>query len=61
MGFLQTGTGALVSVGIGTFGASSIVALLSGTAATALAVLLLGRPYIASMVMNHDAETVVMH
>lgn len=61
MGCLQTGTGALVSVGIGTLGAGSVVALLSGTAAVALMVLLLGRPHIAELVISHDSEAVVMH
>ena len=61
LGCLQTGTGALVSVGIGTLGASSVVALLSGTAAVALAVLLIGRPHIPYLVINQDPEAVVLH
>ncbi len=61
LGCLQTGTGALVSVGIGTLGASSVVALLSGTAVVALTVLLIGRPHIAHLIIGHDQEAVVLH
>ena len=61
LGCLQTGTGALVSVGIGTLGASSVVALLSGTAVMALTVLLIGRPHIAHLIIGHDQEAVVLH
>ncbi len=61
MGFLQTGTGALVSLGIGFLGASAIVTLLSATAVIALLILLVGKTRIAEMVESTDTETVVMH
>jgi DHA1 family bicyclomycin/chloramphenicol resistance-like MFS transporter len=61
MGFLQTGTGALVSLGIGFLGASAIVTLLSATAVIALLILLLGKTRIAEMIESEETETVVMH
>jgi DHA1 family bicyclomycin/chloramphenicol resistance-like MFS transporter len=61
LGFLQTGTGALVSTGIGFLGASAVVTLLSATAVIALLILLLGKTRIAEMIESTDTETVVMH
>jgi MFS transporter, DHA1 family, multidrug resistance protein len=61
MGFLQTGTGALVSLGIGFLGASAIVTLLSATAVIALLILLLGKTRIAEMIESEETDTVVMH
>jgi DHA1 family bicyclomycin/chloramphenicol resistance-like MFS transporter len=61
MGFLQTGTGALVSLGIGFLGASAIVTLLSATAALALVILLVGKTSIPGLIESTDTETVVMH
>jgi DHA1 family bicyclomycin/chloramphenicol resistance-like MFS transporter len=61
LGCLQTGVGALISTGIGTLGAGSVVALLAITAAVALAALLLGRPHIHHLVVNHDPDAVVLH
>jgi len=61
LGFLQTGTGALVSTGIGFLGASAVVTLLSATAVIALLILLLGKTRIPAMIENTDTETVVMH
>jgi DHA1 family bicyclomycin/chloramphenicol resistance-like MFS transporter len=61
MGFLQTGTGALVSLGIGFLGASAIVTLLSATALLALFILLVGKTRIPELIESTDTETVVMH
>jgi DHA1 family bicyclomycin/chloramphenicol resistance-like MFS transporter len=61
LGFLQSGTGALISMGIGLLGATAIVSLLSGTALTALIILLAGRTRIVHLVENADSEVVVMH
>jgi DHA1 family bicyclomycin/chloramphenicol resistance-like MFS transporter len=61
LGFLQSGTGALISMGIGLLGATAIVSLLSGTALTALLILLTGRSRIAHFIETADAEVVVMH
>ncbi|MBE7157857.1 MAG: multidrug effflux MFS transporter [Rhodospirillales bacterium] len=43
LGFIQMGTGALVSTGIGFFGANSVIALLFGNAFLALAIHALGK------------------
>jgi len=61
LGFLQTGSGALISMGIGTLGASSVVSLLSSTALVALFVLLIGRPRIRHLVETEEHEMVVLH
>jgi len=61
LGFVQTGTGALVSLGIGFLGADAVVTLLAATAALALLLLLLGRTRIEEMIESTDTETVVMH
>lgn len=56
LGFLQSGTGALISMGIGILGATAIVSLLSGTALTALIILLAGRTRIVQFVENKESE-----
>lgn len=61
MGFLQTGTGALVSTGIGFLGASAVVTLLSATAVVALLILLVGKTRITAMIESEETDTVVMH
>jgi MFS transporter, DHA1 family, multidrug resistance protein len=61
LGCLQTGTGALVSMGIGMLGASSVVLLLSSTALVALVVLLMGRASIRHLVESEEQDMVVLH
>ena len=61
VGCLQTGTGALISMGIGMLGARSVVSLLSSTALVALLVLLIGRASIREMVVSEEQGTVVLH
>jgi MFS transporter, DHA1 family, multidrug resistance protein len=64
LGFLQMGTGALISTGIGFFhsGATvAIIALLSSTALISLLVLLAGRRNIVEKVVQDDETTVLMH
>ena len=61
LGCLQTGTGALISMGIGTLGASSVVSLLSSTALVALVVLLVGRNSIRQIVENEEQDALVLH
>jgi DHA1 family bicyclomycin/chloramphenicol resistance-like MFS transporter len=57
-GFLQAGTGALISTGIGIFGSSAIVTLLSGSAAIALIALIAGRTRIAELAEIAEGEAV---
>ncbi|RZU40712.1 DHA1 family bicyclomycin/chloramphenicol resistance-like MFS transporter [Edaphobacter modestus] len=61
LGCLQTGTGALISMGIGMLGASSVVSLLSSSALVALGVLLVGRSFIQQVVETEDQDMVVLH
>lgn len=61
LGCLQTGTGALISTGIGVLGAGSVILLLSSTALVALVVLLIGRTTIQQMVENESEEMTVLH
>jgi MFS transporter, DHA1 family, multidrug resistance protein len=61
LGCLQTGTGALISLGIGLLGASSVVALLSSTALVAFVILLVGRAGIQQIVENAEQEMIVVH
>lgn len=61
LGCLQTGTGALISTGIGILGAGSVILLLSSTALVALIVLLIGRTTIQQMVENESEEITVLH
>jgi MFS transporter, DHA1 family, multidrug resistance protein len=61
LGCLQTGTGALISMGIGMLGASSVVSLLSSTALIALVVLLVGRSSIRQIVENEEQDALVLH
>lgn len=61
LGFLQTGIGALISIGIGVLGAQAVIALMAGTALLALVTLLIGRKVIGNLVRTSEANAVVMH
>jgi MFS transporter, DHA1 family, multidrug resistance protein len=61
LGFLQMGTGALISMGIGLLGADAVVSLLSSTALVALAIFAVGRVSIGKMVESEESETALMH
>jgi len=61
LGFLQTGTGALISMLIGLLGVMAVVTLLSSTAALALVILLAGRPFIGKPVKTDPNEPVLIH
>jgi DHA1 family bicyclomycin/chloramphenicol resistance-like MFS transporter len=61
LGFLQTGTGAIISMSIGLLGVHAVVSLLSATALVALVILVVGKRSIGAMVETTEAESVVMH
>lgn len=62
LGFLQAGTGSLISTGIGVLGASAIVPLMVGTACVALTILLAGRTRIVELTETSEGEVVsVLH
>ena len=60
LGFLQMGTGALVSMGIGLLGARALGFLLLFTALIALAVLLAGRKRTGITIESHDHDKEVV-
>ena len=60
LGCVQTGIGALISMGIGVLGAGSVVSLLSLTAVVALAIYLTGRTTIRQLVASEEEEDVVV-
>jgi MFS transporter, DHA1 family, multidrug resistance protein len=60
-GFLQTGTGAAISMSIGLFGPQAVVTLLASTALISLAVFLIGRTRIRELVEDEESQIVVMH
>jgi MFS transporter, DHA1 family, multidrug resistance protein len=61
LGFLQTGTGALISMGIGFLGVHAVIAMLASTALVALVILIVGRANIRDLVENENTETLLMH
>ena len=61
LGCLQTGTGALISTGIGVLGAKAVISLLSSTALLALVILLIGRRAIQELVESEPEEMAVLH
>jgi MFS transporter, DHA1 family, multidrug resistance protein len=60
LGFLQAGTGALISTGIGILGPSSIVSLLSGAALVALFIVMVGRTRIVELIEAPEGEAVMV-
>jgi DHA1 family bicyclomycin/chloramphenicol resistance-like MFS transporter len=55
LGFLQNGTGALVSMGIGILGVHAIISLLTMTGLVGLAILLIGRVAIGKTIAEGEA------
>jgi DHA1 family bicyclomycin/chloramphenicol resistance-like MFS transporter len=63
LGFLQMGTGALISTGIGFFrsgATAAIIALLSGTALMSQLILLAGKRNIVEKVTAEDEDAVIV-
>jgi MFS transporter, DHA1 family, multidrug resistance protein len=61
LGFLQTGTGALISLSIGVLGSRAVIPLLWITALLALASLLVGRKLIKEPVETVADEPILLH
>jgi DHA1 family bicyclomycin/chloramphenicol resistance-like MFS transporter len=61
LGFLQTGIGAFISMGIGVLGVHAVIALMAGTAFLALVVLLIGRRSVGTLVMSDERDVIVTH
>ena len=60
LGFIQMGTGALISTGIGFFGATSVIALLSGNALLALGVFAIGRRFVPNLIEASEDDMVTL-
>ena len=60
LGFIQMGTGALISTGIGFFGATSVIPLLSGNALMALGVFAAGRRFVPDLIEASEDEMVAL-
>ncbi len=61
LGFLQTGTGAVISMSIGFYGVNAVVSLLSSTALLALVILLIGRSRISQTIQAEEPESALIH
>ncbi len=60
LGFIQMGTGAIISTGIGLFGAMAVISLLAGTAWTSILVFALGRRFIVEATVEEENEAVLL-
>jgi DHA1 family bicyclomycin/chloramphenicol resistance-like MFS transporter len=61
LGFLQTGIGALISMGIGLLGADAVVTLLASTALVGLLIFIVGRRSIPELIDTEEGEPVLLH
>jgi MFS transporter, DHA1 family, multidrug resistance protein len=59
LGFIQMGTGAVMSVGIAVFGAGAVIALLASTAFISVAVLEIGKRFIPDFIDAADEDAVI--
>jgi DHA1 family bicyclomycin/chloramphenicol resistance-like MFS transporter len=58
LGFIQMGTGAAISTGIGFLGANAVVGLLAGSACLAVVIFVIGRRRLGDVVLATDGESV---
>jgi DHA1 family bicyclomycin/chloramphenicol resistance-like MFS transporter len=61
LGFLQTGIGALISMGIGLLGADAVVTLLASTALIGLLILVIGKRKIPELIVNEEGDAILIH
>jgi DHA1 family bicyclomycin/chloramphenicol resistance-like MFS transporter len=61
LGFLQTGSGAFISMGIGVLGGASVPPILAATPLVAAALLVVFRSRLRHVVESHDSDVVVIH
>jgi DHA1 family bicyclomycin/chloramphenicol resistance-like MFS transporter len=61
LGFLQTGSGAFISMGIGVLGAVSVAPILAATPLVAALLLLFFRSRLRNIVISHEADAIVIH
>lgn len=60
-GCIQTGTGAIVSMGIGVLGSGSVGVLVSTTAVAGFAALLIGQRRLGAIIMSEEPDAVAIH
>lgn len=60
LGFIQMGTGAIISTGIGLFGAMAVISLLAGTALTSILVFTVGQRFITETTPEEETEAVLV-
>jgi DHA1 family bicyclomycin/chloramphenicol resistance-like MFS transporter len=58
LGFIQMGTGAAISTGIGFLGANAVVGLLAGSACLAVLIFVIGRRRMGEVLIASESETV---
>lgn len=58
LGFIQMGTGAAVSTGIGFFGSSAVITLLSATALLGALIYALGKRFIGELITASDSDSI---
>lgn len=58
LGFIQMGTGAIISTGIGLFGAMAVISLLAVTALISILVFAVGRRFIVEAITEEESEAV---
>jgi DHA1 family bicyclomycin/chloramphenicol resistance-like MFS transporter len=61
LGFIQTGTGALISMIVGILGVHAVISLLSASTLVALAILLVGRAVVGKTIEESEGEVTVVH
>jgi DHA1 family bicyclomycin/chloramphenicol resistance-like MFS transporter len=60
LGFIQMGTGAIISTGIGLFGAMAVISLLAATALTSILVFAVGQRFIVQTAAEEENEAVLL-
>jgi DHA1 family bicyclomycin/chloramphenicol resistance-like MFS transporter len=61
LGFVQTGSGAVISMGIGILGGVSIAPILAASPLVAALLLFFFRKHVGTVVETHDSDAVVIH
>ena len=61
LGFVQTGSGAFISMGIGVLGVASVAPILAATPFVAAVLLLLFRKRLHHIIEGHESEAIVIH
>ena len=60
LGFIQMGTGAVISTGIGLIGVTAVVALLSATALVSILIFTIGKRFVTETIAAGESEEVIL-